>query len=348
MPMLTTIRSRSGTADAVEAFGACACDGDGADGGKDCTRERDNNAPPLVVLGTLAAPHAPSGPCMRGVAGSGEPFGYAGYAGVAGGGVVPPPPPFTNASSASAMGNILFSDAGGGIPELCGGAYVVCGAPPDAATLGGMYANLESGLGLEGALLVAIAPAPGGIVEARRGVIERGRGAVKRFVPATRFGATGLSGVNDEIRGVVAGNGDGGSGNTSLSVWPSACDRCVERSSTQFQREGNGCVGNENPSSSPFERDPENGCPRTVIVTGRCSSSLREVVETPRMRASFSVAGELSSSTAKSKLYCSCALRRSGNNSRGDFPSPGRRRTRAPPAPPTTTSTASTENPSGA
>lgn len=222
MPTLTTIRSRSGTADAEEAFGACASDGDGADEGKDVTCARDNNAPPRVgsapvALGTFAAPHAASGPCTRGVVGSDEPFGYAGYAGVAGGVV----PPFTNASSASAMGSILFSDAGGGMPALCGGPYVVCGAPPDAATLGGIYANLESGLGLEGALLLAMAPVPppGAIVEARREVIEReGRGMVKRFVPATRFGATGLSRVNDEIRGVVAGNGEGGSGNTSLSV----------------------------------------------------------------------------------------------------------------------------------
>ena len=94
---------------------------------------RDNNAadaPPLrgcsaTALGTLAAPHAASGPCTRGVAGTGEPFVYAGYAGVAGGGVVPPLE-FTNASSASAMGSILFSDAGGGMPVLLGGAaYVV-------------------------------------------------------------------------------------------------------------------------------------------------------------------------------------------------------------------------------
>jgi hypothetical protein len=224
MPTLTTIRSRSGIAEA-DADGPCASDGDGADEGKDVTRARDSSAADGVprggsvpVLGTLAAPHAASGPCRRGVVGTGEPFGYAGYAGVAGGGVVPPPP-FANTSSASAIGSILLSDAGGGIPELCGGPYVVCGAPPDAAMLGGMYANLESGLGLEGALLLAMAPVPGGTVEVRRGSIERGeRGAGKRLVPATRFGATCLSGVNDEIRGVVAGNGEGGSGSTSLSV----------------------------------------------------------------------------------------------------------------------------------
>ena len=222
------MRSRSGTADAeADAGGPCANDGDGADEGKDCTRARDISAAGALprggsttAPGMLAAPHAASGPCPRGVVGTGEPFGYAGYAGVAGGGVVPPPPSM-NASSASAMGSILFSDAGGGMPALGGGAYVVCGAPPDAATLGGMYANLESGLGLDGALLLAMAPAP---VEARRGGIGRGErgtgpdGTVKRLVPATRFGATCLSGVDDEKRGVVAGNGDGGSGSTSLSA----------------------------------------------------------------------------------------------------------------------------------
>ena len=220
------MRSRSGTPDG-DAGGPCAYDGDGADEGKDGTRARDSKAAGALprggsttAPGILAAPHAASGPCARGVVGTGEPFGYEGYAGVAGGGVVPPPP-FTNASSASAMGSILFSDAGGGMPALGGGPYVVCGALPDAATLGGMYANLESGLGLDGALLLAMAPAP---VEARRGSIGRGErgtgpdGAVKRLVPATRFGATCLSGVDDEKRGVVAGNGEGGSGSTSLSA----------------------------------------------------------------------------------------------------------------------------------
>jgi hypothetical protein len=188
---------------------------------------RDNNAADALphrgcsdtAPGTLAAPHAASGPCKRGVAGTGEPFVYAGYAGVAGGGVVPLPE-LTNASSASAIGSILFSDAGGGIPVLLGGAaYVVCGAPLDAAMLGAMYANLERGLGLDGALLLAMAP-----VEARRGSIGRGErgvgpdGARERFMPAMRFGATGLSGVDDEIRGVVTGNGEGGSGKISPSV----------------------------------------------------------------------------------------------------------------------------------
>ena len=85
-----------GLADA-DAYGACASDGDGADEGKDVTRARDNSAADGVprggsapVLGTLAAPHAASGPCRRGVVGTDEPLGYAGYAGVAGGGVVPP------------------------------------------------------------------------------------------------------------------------------------------------------------------------------------------------------------------------------------------------------------------
>ena len=233
------MRSRSGTADAdagVGAGGACASDGGDADEGKDDTRARDSSAaaaaPPrggsTAAPGILAAPHAASGPWTRGVVGKDEPFGYAGYAGVAGGGVVSPPPPFTNASSVSAMGSILFSDAGGGMPGLGGGAYVVCGAPEEsaAATLGGMYANLESGLGLDGALLLATAPAPApsAPVEARRASIERGErgigpGMVKRLLPATRFGAGGLlSMMGDEIRGVVVGNGEGGSGSTSLSV----------------------------------------------------------------------------------------------------------------------------------
>ena len=85
--------------------------------------------------------------------------------------------------------------------------------------LGGIYANLESGLGLDGALLLPMAPVGvrrGGIGRGERG--ERPDGARERFIPATRFGATGLSGVDDGIRGVVTGNGEGGSGNTSLSV----------------------------------------------------------------------------------------------------------------------------------
>ena len=63
--------------------------------------------------------------------------------------------------------------------------------------------------------------------------------------------------------------------------------------------------------SFPRERASENGCPRTAIVTGRCSSSLREDVETPpKRRASLSDIGELSSSTVKSRLYCPCAFKR--------------------------------------
>ena len=126
---------------------------------------------------------------------------YAGYAGVAGGGVVPLPA-FTNASSASAIGSILFSDTGEGIPVLLGRTtYVVYGAPLNAAMLGGMYVNLENGLGLDGALLLAMAM--GAPVEARSRSIGRKErevgpdGARERFIPTTRFGhfgATGLSG----------------------------------------------------------------------------------------------------------------------------------------------------------
>lgn len=139
-----------------------------------------------------------------------------------------PRPPFTNASSASAIGSILFSGAGGGMPGLGGGAYVVGGAPDEsaAATLGGMYANLESGLGLDGTLVLAMAPTPAlsAPVEARRESIERGErgtgpdGIVKRLLPATGFGVSRLLSGIDERRGVVVGNGEGGSGSTSLSV----------------------------------------------------------------------------------------------------------------------------------
>jgi hypothetical protein len=99
----------------------------------------------IAVLGARAEPHSASGPCGRGVARTVERFEKAGYAGVVAGGVVPPLP--TKASSFSPMGSILLSGAGGGMPGLAGGAYVVRGALEMAAVrLGGVYASFESGL----------------------------------------------------------------------------------------------------------------------------------------------------------------------------------------------------------
>jgi hypothetical protein len=97
-------------------------------------------------------------------------FEYAGYAGVVGVDVVLPPLPI-KASSVSLMGNILLSRAGGGMPALGGGAYVVRGTPDTAATtLGGVYASFESGLGLG----ATFPPVPSGLGETRDGREKRG------------------------------------------------------------------------------------------------------------------------------------------------------------------------------
>jgi len=115
--------------------------------------------------GTRAAPHIASGPCVRGLGRTIEFIEYAGYAGVVGGEIMPPLLPI-KASSVSPIGSILLSSAGGGMPALGGGAYVVRGVVEVAAVmLGGVYASLESGLEL-GATLPLVPRAMG---EARAG-----------------------------------------------------------------------------------------------------------------------------------------------------------------------------------
>jgi hypothetical protein len=205
------MRSCSGTANT---------DGTSASG----TDEGRGSAPlrgsSTAVPGKRAVPHVVSGPWPRGVAGTGEPFENAGYAGVIGGGVVPPLP-LIKASSVSPMGNILLSGVGGGMPGLGGGAYVVTGEPDlTVVTCRGVYASLESGLELSSVLLLA----PGAPVGTRKGCRERGDGApsldgiVNRLLPATGFDWSCWSTRYVEMRGVEVGNGDGGSGRTSLSV----------------------------------------------------------------------------------------------------------------------------------
>src|SRR5712671_648479 len=140
-----------------------------------------------AVPGTRTAPDVASGTCVRGVTGKVELLEYTGYAGVVGGGVVPSLPP-KNASSVSPTGSILLSDAGGGMPGLGGGAYVVRGAPETAAaTLGGVYASFEKRPAL-GMMLPLLSPGDGREEGKGRGDRETlPDGGTNRLRPAMAF-----------------------------------------------------------------------------------------------------------------------------------------------------------------
>jgi len=141
--------------------------GEGTRDDRECALLRGSST---AALGTRAAPHIASGPCVRGVVGTIEFFEYAGYAGVVGGDAALPPASI-KASSVSPMGSTLLSSAGGGMPALGGGAYVVRGAPEiAAATLGGVYASFERGLELG----VTLPLVPSAFGETRDG--KEGRG----------------------------------------------------------------------------------------------------------------------------------------------------------------------------
>ena len=140
-----------------------------------------------TALGTRVAPHIASGPSVRGVGGTIEFIEYAGYAGVVG--EIRPPLLPIKASSVSPIGSILLSSAGGGMPALGGGAYVVRGVVQVAAVmLGGVYTSFESGLKL-GATLPLVPRVMG---EERVGGEGRGDrrwkdGRVDCLNPATGF-----------------------------------------------------------------------------------------------------------------------------------------------------------------